>query len=188
MRDGDVERYSDLWRRELEDARADRSDVASAARDDVAHLDLCVWTAPEGRSSSRPGAPRAFDPGRHALFGATLADRVLVIGPSGAGTTYRFLLSTLSWFDLVSRRTQPRPDLDALARCLNEIETTSPGDECAWRAQDARSPSPELWFGRAGHALFAEHARALERSRLEPALVRRAIADALRACWVFPDD
>jgi hypothetical protein len=97
-------------------------------------------------------------------------------------------LSTLSWFDLVSRKTQPRPDLAALARRLNDLERSSPTEECAWRAQDAKSPAPELWFGREGHALFAEHAPVLAPSRLEPALVRRAIADALRASWVFPDD
>jgi hypothetical protein len=187
--DGDLEIYADLWRRELEDTRVDLADLAAAARDEVAHLDLCVWTAPEGRASSRASAAREiFDPGRHALFGTTRADRALVIGPRGGGASYRFVLSTLSWFDLVSRKTQPRPDLALLAERLNELERTSPADECAWRAQDARTPSPELWFGRADHALFAEHAPVLAESRLDPPLVRRAIADALRASWVFPDD
>ena len=71
---------------------------------------------------------------------------------------------------------------------MNELERASPEDECAWRAQDTRSPSPELWFGRADHYMFAEHAPVLAESRLDPSLVRRAIADALRASWVFPDD
>jgi hypothetical protein len=159
----------------------------------VTHLDLCVWTAPQGRASARPGPTggselRTFDPGRHPLFGSTRADRVLVIGPKGAGATYRFLLSTLSWFDLVSRKMQPRPDLARLAERLNELEGTGSTDECAWRAQATQSPSPELWFGRADHEMFAEHAPALEPSRLSPPIVRRAIADALRASWVFPEE
>jgi hypothetical protein len=187
--DGDVEIYSALWKRELEAARADLADLAGAARDDVTHLDLCVWTAPDGRGSSREGAARStFDPGRHPLFGSTSADRVLVVGPRGAVATYRFLLSTLSWFDLVSRTTQPRPDLASLAERLNDLERSAPADDCAWRVEDAHGPSPELWFGRADHERFAEHAPVLEPSRLAPPIVRRAIADALRASWVFPDD
>ena len=93
--DGDLEHYSDLWRREIEDTRADLTDLAGATRDEVAHLDLCVWTAPDGRASSRASRLREssapahgssalmhgiFDPGRHPLFGSTRADRVLVIG------------------------------------------------------------------------------------------------------------
>jgi hypothetical protein len=187
--DGDVDPYADLWAGELEIARADLADLALAARDEVTHLDLAVWTAPERRSSSRSRqTAHHFDPGRHALFGSTRADRVLVIGPQGAGATYRFVLSTLSWFDLVSRKMQPRPDLARLAARLNELEGSTPGEACAWRAQDTHSPSPELWFGRADHQRFAEHAPALEPSRLPAATVRRAIADALRASWEFPED
>jgi hypothetical protein len=190
--DGDHEPYAALWKRELENARADLSDLAAAARDEVTHLDLCVWTAPPGRASARPAPigtpPRAFDPGRHPLFGSTRADRILVIGPRGAGATYRFLLSTLSWFDLVTRKMQPRPDLARLAERLNELEGSDPAAECAWRAQEVHSPSPELWFGRADHDMFAEHAPALEPSRLAPPVVRRAIADALRASWMFPEE
>ena len=176
--DGDVEPYADLWKPELEDARADLAMRARAARDEVSHLDLCIWTAPQDTT---------FDPGRHAVFGSTRADRVLLIGPRAEGASYRFLLSTLSWFDLVSRRTQPRPDLGELARRLNELEGSAPSADQAWRAQDVRSPSPELWFGSEDHALFAERAPALTPSRLPPSTVRRAIADALRASWEFPE-
>jgi hypothetical protein len=187
--DGDVEPYSELWKRELEDARADLRDLAGATRDDVTHLDLCVWTAPIGHGSSRERArDSVFDPGRHPLFGSTLADRVLVIGPRGSAATYRFLLSTLSWFDLVSRKMQPRPGLAVLAERLNDLEGSDPSDDCAWRAQARNSPSPELWFGQAEHEKFAEHAAVLEPSRLPPSVVRRTIIDALRASWVFPDD
>lgn len=180
----------ELWREALDDLRHDRADVGAAARDEVVHLDLCVVTAASGTRSSR-GA-RAFDPGRHALFGSTDADRILAIGPGSsrnvAGATYRFLLSTLSWFDLVSRQRMPRPDLARLAARLNELEGTGDDDAAAWRAQPAESPSPELWFGRAEHALFAEHAAdALEESKLAPAVVRRTILDSLRECWSFPE-
>lgn len=186
--DGNVEPFGELWRAELEDLHADRTDLAAAARDDILHLDLAVFTAPEGRTSSRARAERgSFDPGRHALFGSTDADRVLVIGPRPDGATYRFLVSTISWFDLVTRQAQARPDLGVLAARLNELEGTTQPDDLAWRCQDGASPSPELWFGVADHALFSEHAPVLAPSRLAPPVVRRAVADALRARWVFPE-
>lgn len=186
--DGDVEPYGELWRRELEALRADHTDLAAAARDEITHLDLAIFTAPVGRASSRARASGGrFDPGRHALFGATTADRVLAIGPGPDGTTYRFLLSTVSWFELVSRRAQPRPELEALAARLNELEGSRETDDIAWRCQGTASPSPELWFGARDHEMFAEHAPVLAPSRLEPALLRRALSDALRASWTFPD-
>ena len=40
-----------------------------AEREDVPALDLSLWTAEEGRGSSRAGSLGLFDPGRHALFG-----------------------------------------------------------------------------------------------------------------------
>jgi hypothetical protein len=186
--DGDVDDYVELWRAELEDLRADRTDVAAAARDEITHLDFAVFTGLVDRSSSRARTSGGgFDPGRHALFGTTAADRVLVIGPSRAGATYRFLLSTISWFELISRRAQSRPDLEALVARLNELEGSQEADDIAWRSQGAASPSPELWFGAKDHAMFAEHAPVLAPSRLDPARVRRELSDALRASWTFPD-
>jgi hypothetical protein len=186
--DGDVDAYGELWRAELEDLRADRADLAAATRDEITHLDLCVFTGPMGRPSSRARASRGrFDPGRHALFGTSAADRVLVVGPMAGGATYRFLLSTVSWFDFVSRRAQHRPDLEALAARLNGLEGSVATDDIAWRCQATASPSPELWFGAMDHAMFGEHAPVLAPSRLEPPQVRRELSDALRACWTFPD-
>ncbi len=178
--DGDLAEFAELWRPEAEDLAADRAALAAAARDEIVHLDHCVWE----------GAPGVgFDPGRHALFGTTKADRILAIGrPAGGGTTYRFLLSTLSWFDLATRTALPRPDLESLAAKLNEAEGTSAGAQVAWRFQAATSPSPELWFGSGDLELFEERCPALRPSRLEPGLVRREIAEALRASWRFPDD
>jgi hypothetical protein len=177
MLDGDLEEYTDLWRPEVEDLRADRAALSAAERDEIVHLDLCVW---EGRPGAR------FDPGRHALFGGTRADRVLAIGRAAGGATYRFLLSTLSWFELVTRRALPRPDLAALTARLNEIEGSDPAASAAWRTQDADGPSPELWFGTEDLEEFAERSPALRESRLAPTRVRRAVADALRANWAFP--
>lgn len=185
--DGDLAEYESLWRTELEALRADRADLATASRDDIAHLDLCVFTAPHDARASR-GGQRAFDPGRHALFGTTEADRVLVIGPQTGGTTYRFLIGTLSWFDIVPHRTLPRPSLEDLCARLNELEGTASWSEVAWRAQATMSPSPELWFGRTDHAMFAEHAAVLETSRLTVDVVRELVLDALRASWAFPED
>jgi hypothetical protein len=179
MLDGDLEAYAELWKPEAADLRADLAALAAAERSEVVHLDLCVW---EG------GRGTAFVPGRHALFGSTRMDRVLAIGQADGGRTYRLLLSTLSWFDLVSRRPLPRPDLRALADALNELEGTDAGAELAWRTQDPESPSPELWFGTADLEHFSERSDALRPSRLEPAAVRRATSDALRASWAFPVD
>jgi hypothetical protein len=174
---GDLERYEDLWRIGLERLRADRTALAAAARDEITHLELCVVTARES----------GFDPGRHALFGSTEADRILVVGERSSGATYRFVIGTRSWFDLVSQKPLERPDLDALVEQLNALEGTGPEDEVAWRAQPAESPSPEVWFGSSDHAMFAEHCDALEPSRLSPQTVRPIVLDALRAAWTFPD-
>lgn len=178
---GEREAYRGLWAPVLEAARADRADLEACARDELVHLDWTVWTAPAGLRSSRAGAPARFDPGRHALFGTSEVDRALAIGPAEDGTSYRLLVNTVSWFDLVTRSAPPRPDLGRLAARLNELEGSGPADAAAWRSQDTRSPSPELWFGAADHGLFQEHAgEALAASRLEPALVRREVAEALR--------
>jgi hypothetical protein len=178
--DGDLAEFAALWRPESEDLAEDRAALAAAAKDEIVHLDHCVWEGPAGL---------AFDPGRHALFGGTKADRILAIGhPADGGTTYRLLLSTLSWFDLVTRTALPRPDLAALAARLNEAEGTLAGAETAWRFQEIESPSPELWFGDAELEFFSERCPALRPSRLDTASVRRAIAESLRASWRFPED
>ena len=179
MLDGDLSDLADLWRPEEEDLRADRASLAAADQVEVVHLDLCMWEGPRGK---------AFDPGRHAVFGGTRADRVLLVGRPSAESTYRLLLSTLSWFDLCSRRPLPRPHLEALARSLNEAEGTDEGASLAWRVTDEGGPSPELWFGTADVERFSERSGALHPSRLAPAQVRRAVGDALRASWAFPEE
>jgi hypothetical protein len=170
--DGDLEPWRELWQPIVDATRAGRAALARAERDDLVHLDWTVWRAER---------PLDAEPGRHALFGSTDADRVLVSAPRDGGCTHRFVLNTTSWFDLVTRSAQPRPDLAALAARLNELEGSDPGREAAWRAQATDSPSPELWFGSADHERFAEHCPALRPSRLAPAAVRREIAEALRA-------
>ena len=177
--DGDLAELGDLWRPESEALAEDRAALAAAARDDIVHLDHCIWEGPDGLS---------FDPGRHVLFGTTKSDRILAIGHPPGGTTYRFLLSTLSWFDLSTRTALPRPDLAALAARLNEAEGTADDAEVAWHAQETASPSPELWFGGADLDRFSERCPALRPSRLDAVRVRREIAEALRASWRFPDD
>lgn len=188
--DGELAPFAALWESELADCRADQRDLAAASFDDLVHLDFAIWTAAPGRASSRAASARSFDPGRHALFGATQADRVLAIGPASApdrGATYRLVINTTSWFDLVTRRAQPRPNLAALAVRLNALEGCAVHDELAWRAQPVDSPSPELWFGRVQHPFFAEHCAALAPSRLPPVDVRAEVLEALRASWTFPD-
>ncbi len=174
---GDLERYEDLWRGGLERLRADRESLASASRDEITHLELCVVTSREAD----------FGPGRHALFGSTNADRVLVVGERSGGATYRFVIGTRSWFDLVSQKPLTRPSLEELCLRLNELEGSDPAEEFAWRSQSVQSPSPELWFGRAEHPMFAEHSDVLEVSRLAPNDVRPLVLDALRDAWTFPE-
>lgn len=176
---GSLEPWADLWRADLERLRADRAALAAASRDEIAHLQLTIWTARD---------ERLFDPGRHALLGGTDSDRVLAIGERRGGATYRLVIGTASWFDLESPRPLPRPALEDLVTRLNALEGTRASDAVAWRCQPTDSPSPELWFGRRDHAFFAEHAPVLEASRLAPNIVRPAVLDALRATWTFPDD
>ena len=177
--DGERAPWRALWEPALENARADRADLARCARESLPELDLALWTAPRDARSSRDAARARFDPGRHALFGATEHDRALVIGASADGTTYRLIVSTLSWFDLVSPRRMPRPDLERLAAELNEREGRAPYEAYAWRAQARTNASPELWFGGRELDAFAEHNDALAPSSLPSSLVRATLERAL---------
>jgi hypothetical protein len=176
--DGAVESYVSLWEAPLAILRADLAELSRAARDELTHLDFTVWTGPGAES---------FDPGRHALFGSSPSDRQLVIGPGPRGATYRFLIGTFSWFDLVTRDAQPRPDLVELCARLNELEGTRAEADVAWRQQDVQGASPELWFGSADFETFEEHAApVLKPSALDPLRVKAEVLEALRACWAFP--
>jgi hypothetical protein len=186
--DGDVDEFRSLWEPDLEALKADVRDLALCSRDELVHLDLAIWTAPRDTTSSRAGAQRVFDPGRHALLGDG-GDRVLVIGGTQAAATYRFIVGTYSWFDLVTIKALARPDLAALAEELNSLEGTEPGDEVAWRYQPITGASPELWFGTSDFETFEEHAAPFLRpSTLAPETVKARVVDALRATWVFPDE
>ena len=172
----------DLWRPVVEDARADIRDLGACERRDDPALALVTWTAPRATRSSRPHAPaNGFDPGRHPLFELADVDRVLVVAPGPDGTSYRLVISTLSWFDLEPARPLPRPDLPALAARLNELEGTDPASPLAWRAQPRSNASPELWFGAAELESFAEHSPALRPSSLDPGTVHRELLRALPA-------
>lgn len=186
--DGGLEAHSALFAPEVAAWEADAEDLRGALFDDLVHLDYAVWTAAPGRVSSRAGAP-CWDPGRHALFGATLADRVLSLGPGPEGTHARFLLSTASWFDLPERRPHPRPDLAALAAQLNAEEGTGAEDAVRWRHQRQEGASPELWFGTEQANLFAEHAGdSLRPSGLGTERIKHLVTEAVRAAWSFSDD
>ena len=177
--DGEREPYRALFEPALERVRADQAELALCARDELVHLSWTIWTAPRARG-------RAVAPGRHALFGRSAADRQLVVAPSAEGARYRLVIGTRSWFDLESRPPLPRPDLAALAARLNELEKSAPSDAAAWRAEDPHDPSPELWFGGEEFERFSEHNAALAPSSLEPGIVRREVADALRAVASLP--
>ncbi len=178
---GELDGCRALWHEDFERLRADLAALAHAQRDDVVHLDWSVWTARPGDFASQHGSG---GPGRHALFGTSSVDRALFVDPRADGTRYRFVINTLSWFELVTRETLPRPNLARLAASLNELEGTHDAELHAWRAQETSTPSPELWFGAREHELFAEHCAAMRPSRLAPATVRRCIAEALRDALV----
>ena len=124
--DGQREPYRALFEPELERLREDLALLASAQRDDVVHLSWTIWTAPQGARGARSARGDPRGPGRHALFGRSAADRVLVVAPAAEGTRYRLVISTRSWFDLTSRAPLPRPDLAGLVRSLNDLEGTDP--------------------------------------------------------------
>ena len=177
--EADLAPWGPLWEEPLEGLRADLAALEGCERDVVTHLDWTVYAA-------RGPAAESLDPCRHALLGKTGSDRVLFLAEAPAGTRCRLVIGTLSWFDLVSRSREPRPRLGELAERLNELEGADPAAESAWRAQDVESPSPELWFGLADHDMFADRCPALRPSRLEPAQLRREIADCLRATVPLP--
>lgn len=184
---GGLEPYEHLWSAPSAALKADQADLAQAAFDDLVHLDAGVYLAPMDLLSSRePAGIQSFDPGRHAIFGASELDRVLILGPSARGCTARFVLNTTSWFDMPTRRAQARPDLKALTAALNQAEGCAPDAELCWRHQAQDSPAPELWFGRAGAPLYGEHADAyLAPSSQGPLAIKAHVIDALRDAWSF---
>jgi hypothetical protein len=171
---GDLETARGLYELELDAFRADRMRLAAARLSELAEADLaCVEL----------GEPLVFgsDPGRHALFGSTARDRVLLSFPRRGGCCHRLLISTRSWFDPRGAARPPRPDLASLARELDELDPHAGADGAHWHAQPVDSPSPELWFGRAELKPFRERNDALEPSGLAPERVRDALLRACRA-------
>lgn len=186
--EGTLAQDAGLFEPELDAWHRDRKDLSLAVHDHLAHLDYSIWTAASQQSSSREGTA-CFDPGRHALWRESPADRMLVLGTSQAGTCARFFLSTASWFDLVTRSAQKRPDLESLTADLNREEGCGPEDTTRWRHQDPNSPSPELWFGIEQANLFMEHAaKALRPSGLDPLRIKQCVTEAVREAWSFEEN
>jgi hypothetical protein len=169
---GDLAPFRALWEPEVEAIERDAACLATLERTDDERLDLTRFVA-RGPQAAQPA------PGRHALHGATRADRVLWLSDGADGTRARFLLSTLSWFDLASERRRARPDLERLAARLNELEGSAPGERDAWRVWNPSGAAPELWFGRAELEPFAEWNASLAASRLAPARVQATLEAAL---------
>lgn len=160
--------YRALWEPELERLRRDLDVLDRATCNEVAGQALTTWSA-------------TSQPGRHALFERSGTDRVLACRAADRGTEFRFLIGTRSWFDLVSPAPPARPDLEALARRLDEREGSRVDEGFGWHTHPTESPSPELWFGRPGLSFFEEHNDHLGPSRLEPEIVAACVAEALQA-------
>ena len=175
--EGGYTEHEEIYGPALERMRADVGSLKSAARDDLVHFDLTVWT---GKAESR------FTPGRHALYHETEADRVLLLSPSAEGTRCRFIINTTSWFDMVTREQLERPDLQALCAKLQELERAA-GSDAEWHTHDSTNPAPELWCGAAGQPSFDEHNELLKPSMLSPEVLKHEVVEALRAVWVFPE-
>jgi len=164
--------YAELWQPVVERYRTDREELERATRLTDEGRDLTIFLAEE--PWEREG------PGRHALFGSTGSDRVLVLAPSASGgPTVRLILSTLSWFDPVCRERLARPDLAALAERLDQLEPADREPGCAWRAQKLTGASPELWYGTPELEAYAEHSSALRPSALGLDQIRAELDRAL---------
>ena len=174
--EGGYTEHEDLYGPALARLGRDRADLLAAARDDLVHFDLTIWT----------GSPTMdFAPGRHALYAETDADRVLLLDPTPEGTSCRFVINTTSWFDMVSRDLLERPDLEALRGRLEELERAAGGDS-EWHTHDATNAAPEMWCGAPNQPSFDEHNELLAPSCLSPETLKHEIVEALRAVWVFP--
>jgi hypothetical protein len=171
-----------LFQGPLDRLRADLQGLERAEIVPLVHFDLCVLNAAPGQMD---------EPGRHALFHTAGTDRILWMSrpEDKTGIRARFLIGTRSWFDIPGLTVQPRPDLEALAERLNQLEGTKPGDASAWRFQPVESASPELWFGAAGLPLFCSNpGPALHKSRLTREVIQAEVCDAVRRVWVFKNE
>ena len=174
--EGDYTEHEALYAPALSRLASDRSALQAALRDDLVHFDLSVFT---GKTSE------TFLPGRHALYAETEADRVLLLGPTAAGTTCRFIVNTTSWFEMQSREQLKRPDLEALRARLEELERAAGGD-ADWHTHSITNAAPELWCGAPGQPSFDEHNPLLKESLLTQEVLKHEIVEALRAVWTFP--
>ncbi|MCH2105141.1 MAG: hypothetical protein MK291_00705 [Planctomycetes bacterium] len=175
--EGGYTEHEELYASALERLGRDVEALKAATRDDLVHFDLSIWT----------GKPEAeFEPGRHALYRETDADRVLLLAPTALGTRCRFIINTTSWFDMVTREQLERPDLGALCAHLQELEEAA-GGEGRWHTHDTTNAAPELWCGAPGQPSFDEHNGLLQPSRLSPEVLKHEVVEALRAVWVFPE-
>jgi len=175
--EGGYTEHEDIYSEALKRLNRDRADLQAAARDDLVHFDLTIWT----------GAPSTgFAPGRHALYKETDADRVLLLDKTPEGTLCRFVVNTTSWFDMVTREKIARPELESLCARLQELERAA-GGEHEWHTHDTTNAAPELWCGAPNQPSFDEHNELLRASALSPEVLKHEVVEALRAVWVFPE-
>lgn len=170
--DGDIEPHRALFEPRLEAVRADRATLAAATRQEHADARLTTWAIE---------AEQPCEPMRHALFADTDSDRVLALTVTPRGTSARLVISTRSWFAIPGQTWSPRPDLGRIATELNRRADTNPAGEFAWRAQPRTSASPELWFGAASDAQFADRTNVLAPGPLGPDAILEVLLPALRA-------
>lgn len=118
----------DEYTRILADLRDLREEAAEVERLDA--LDLAIVR------TDRPLHETAVNT-------AAGTDRILTIGRQGGGLLFELRLTTLSWFELVSRPYTPRPDWAPL---LEKLRAQAASDGGQWKADDLRLPTPRLAF------------------------------------------
>ncbi|MDF1729478.1 MAG: hypothetical protein P1V35_00940 [Planctomycetota bacterium] len=164
----------------LERLRTDLQGLQRAEIVPLIHFDLTAVHAAPGTED---------EPGRHALFHTAGTDRVLWLAKDPHGVRARFVIGTRSWFDIPGWVVQPRPDLEALANRLNQLEGCCAEEASAWRFQSIETASPELWFGAPDLPLFCSFPGiALHPSQLKTELIRAEVCEAVRKVWTFVNE
>jgi hypothetical protein len=129
-----IEDYRSHW--QVEDEFLERSEIAVSNREveieEVKELDLAVVSIPEVDADSLKRPSEALH--SMAVHNVTKCPRVLYI----RGNNYEFCYRYETWVQYMSRKLQPRVDLQPLAEMLSQAEGNK------WQFDDVEALSPRL--------------------------------------------